>query len=227
MHQGRGCTGLSSTVPAGEFTQSRLMAKTFEECVIPFHALAVHVATGNKTIFSEGELLPAMLASAAVPLLYEPVEIDGEWYCDGALLDLAPTDAICCQHNLDVLIIHHVAQRHEGKTSLDRAMQQPWTMIELLNMLLYQRRPWYLSDQAVTFRHCPCGCGAVIIILEPDLPLLAWPVTSSGPQVLASARQQAGKNLGPYVNAMHGTKEFPPSLFEEISGPGVISGCRG
>lgn len=226
VHQGRGCTGLSSTAPAGDFAQTQLQANTFEECVIPFHALAVHVATGTKTIFSEGELLPAMLASAAVPLLYEPVEIKGEWYCDGALLDLAPTDAICCQHDLDILIIHHVAQRHEGKAALERAIQQSWTMVELLNMLLYQRRPWYLSEEPVTFLHCPCGCGAEIIILEPDLPLLAWPVTTSGPQVLSSARQQARNNLEPHASAIDGTTEFAPSLFEEVTGPGLNSGCR-
>lgn len=211
--QGRGCTGLSSTAAAGEFTRRQLRATTFEACRIPFRALAVHVATGRKRFFSEGKLLPPMLASAAIPLLYEPVEIDGEWYCDGALLDLAPTDAICCQYDLDVLIIHHVAQRQDGPAALARAMRRPWTMLELLNLLLYQRRPWYLSDQSLTLRHCPCGCGAVVVILEPDLPPLDWPVTDSGPAVLASARQQALTLLQPWIPALRGEAEFEPAAF--------------
>lgn len=226
VRQGRGCTGLSSTAPARKFCLEQLRVRTFEECSIPFHALAVHIATGNKTIFETGELVSAMLASAAIPMLYEPVGIGGEWYCDGALLDLAPTDAICCQHQLDILIIHHVAQRQEGKRALLRAMQQPWTMIEILNMLLYQRRPWYLSDKTLSFRHCPCGCGAVIVILEPTLPELVWPVTASGPDVLTSAQEQALEYLQTCLPGFRGEQEFDAALFDDTPAPRHTTGCQ-
>lgn len=222
VRQGRGLTGMSSTDAAREFTRQQLQARTFEACRIPFRALAVHVASGRKHFFSEGELLSPMLASAAIPLLYEPVAIDGEWYCDGALLDLAPTDAICCQYGLDVLIIHHVAQRQDGNSALQRAMQRPWTMLELLNLLLYQRRPWYLSDQPLSFRRCPCGCGATIVILEPELPALEWPVTSSGPAVQEVAGQQAVQLLQPWLAALQGNAAFPAVLFETNRSPSTV-----
>ena len=212
--QGRGLTGVSSTDAAREFTQQQLQAQTFEACPIPFRALAVHVASGRKRFFSEGELLSPMVASAAIPLLYEPVAIAGEWYCDGALLDLAPTDAICCQYGLDVLIIHHVAQRQDGNIALQRALRRPWSMLELLNLLLYQRRPWYLSDQPLALRHCPCGCGATIVILEPELPALELPLTTSGPRVQEAARQQAGQLLQPWLAALKGDAAFPAAQFE-------------
>jgi len=226
VHQGKGCTGFSSSETARDFFQAQLKAKTFEECKYPFHALAINVATGKKTIFSQGTLAPRIVASAAIPLLYQPVEIGGEFYSDGALLDLAPTDAICCQHNLDILIIHHVAQRTEGSASLAHAMKQPWTMIEILNRLLYRQRPWYLSDKAVTVRRCPCGCGALVIVLEPVLPPLNWPVTKKGVEVLQSARQQAAAFFATYQEILLGNEEISKEDIDETDPLLTTSGCQ-
>lgn len=213
VRRGRGLTGLSDTTGAQAFCLEHMQARTFEDCVMPFHALAVHLASGRKHVFRHGPLVPAMLASAAMPVLYEPVEIDGELYCDGALIDLAPVDAICCRHKLDVLIIHHAGQRDEGQAGLRRAMAQPWTLLEIIGMLLYQRRPWYLTGEPVSLRRCPCGCGAAVIVLEPDLPPMPWPVTAHGTEVGESARRQAEAALRPLLPQLGGHAPFAEDTF--------------
>lgn len=58
-----------------------------------------------------------MMASAAMPVLYKPVNIDSRYYSDGASIELAPVDAICCKHGLDALIVHQVGQ-HFGRRPL-------------------------------------------------------------------------------------------------------------
>ncbi len=211
--RGRGLTGLSDTAGAQAFCLEHMQARTFEGCSMPFHALAVHLASGRKHVFRHGPLAPAMLASAAMPVLYEPVEIDGELYCDGALIELAPVDAICCQYGLDVLIVHHAGQRDEGRAGLARAMRQPWTLLEIIGMLLYQRRPWYLTGEPVSLRRCPCGCGAAVIVLEPDLPPMPWPVTTHGTDVGESARAQAEAALRPLLPRITGREPFPEDAF--------------
>lgn len=213
FRQGRGCTGVSSTDAAKKFCLEQLKVRRFEDCIYPFHALAINIATGKKTVFSSGDLATSMVASAAIPLLYHPVEIDGELYCDGALVDLAPTDTICCQHNLDVLIVHHVAQRAGGTASLKKTIQGRWSLIEILNRLLYQRRPWYLSDDLLAFRRCPCGCGALVVVVEPDLPDLTWPFTRNGPLVQQSAQQQTMQALESHATALkYDTESFEDKL---------------
>jgi len=214
IKKGRGYTGMSPTKEAMAFCLRHLQAKTFEDCRIPFYTLAKNLLYGCKTVFEHGELAPRMMASAAAPLLYEPVEIDGQLYCDGALLELSPTDAICCKHQLDVLIIHHVARSNKEKPEIQQVINQPWSMVQILNMLLYQQRPWYLSDSPITFRKCPCGCDALIIVIEPELPELLWPETESGAQVLETAKQQADKLLQPYQDAIKHNKAI---LMENIS----------
>jgi hypothetical protein len=168
-----------------------------------------------------------MVASAAMPVLYRPVAIDGDLFCDGALIDLAPMDAVCCKQSLDVLIIHHVSRRSSTDIEgLNKIVNGRWTMIELLNRLLYHHRPWYLSDEAISFNRCPCGCGAVVIVLEPGLAPFEWPMTDGGDSVLKSVANQIGDLLAPYCadlvsdprNNLPGPKKNNPTHDNTSSG---------
>jgi len=205
--RGRKFTGISKTDAALAFCRKHLAVRCFEQCYVPFHALAICLSSGEKTVFSEGELAPRIVASSAIPLLYQPVEIDGEHYCDGAVIDLAPTDAICCKHDLDVLIVHHVANRVRGFHGTDMVAGNSWPMVEILDTLLFRHRPWYLSDRALTFRRCPCGCKVLIVVLEPRLPELPWPQTGQGRDVRSQAMDQVKKLLNPHVEALRNDPE--------------------
>jgi len=223
-HKGRGYTGLSDTGSALQFTRDNLAVKVFEECVYPFHVLAVNLGTGKKVVFSEGELAPRMTASAAMPILYDPVRIDGEYYCDGALIDFAPTDAICCRHQLDVVIVHHVSQNFGVHRELDRALKDSWAMLEIINRLVFREKPWYLSDKPLSLHHCPCGCGAIVIALKPELPDMRWPVTAGGDKARQGAREQTSSLLQPYLNAiLDDPRKQLPVTGGEVTNP--VSGC--
>lgn len=199
VRRGRGYTGLSGTGAAMDFCREQLAVQTFEECRYPFHALAVSLRQGRKVMFSQGALAPRLVASAAMPILYRPVEIDGDWYCDGALVDLAPMDAICCKHRLDALLIHHVATRHADVRNI---VQCERSMLGVLERLLFRHRPWYLSEERLTFHRCPCQCGAAVIVIEPTLPEMPWPLTEGGPEVQAVAEAQAIELLRPQLEAL-------------------------
>jgi len=223
VNKGRGYTGLSSVEAAIDFCRRSFNVQTFEECSVPFYALAMNLTRGKKVMFERGELAPRVMASAAMPVLYRPVEIDGELYTDGAVIELSPTEAICCKHRLDVLIVHHAAVHREGAEGAAWVAAQPWAMVEILNLLLYRQRPWYLSDDPLTFHQCPGGCGAYIVVLAPVLPELVWPLHDGGAEVQSVARLQARKLLEPYAQIL---KENPsalvPSPVENAS-----DACRG
>ena len=223
-HQGRGYTGLSDTSAALQFTRGNLAVNTFEECLYPFHVLAVNLDTGKKMVFSAGELAPRMTASAAMPILYSPVKIDGKYYCDGALIDFAPTDAICCKHQLDVVIVHHVAQHFGIHRELGTALKDQWAMLEIVNRLVFRERPWYLSGEPLSLHHCPCGCGAIVVAIDPDLPEMRWPVTKDGDAVQSRAREQTETLLQPYLNALKSNPRQQLPVPEKIA-THPASGC--
>ncbi len=91
VRKGRGYTGISDNRAAINFIRSNLASQTFETCPIPFYSLATNLTQGGKTLFSSGDLAPRIMASAAMPVLYRPVEIDGELFSDGATIELAST----------------------------------------------------------------------------------------------------------------------------------------
>jgi len=202
VQKGRGYTGLSDTAAAVEFIRSNLAAQTFEACAIPFHCLAVNLTRGTKTLFNEGELAPRIMSSAAVPVFFRPVEVNAELYSDGAIIEMAPAEAICCKHKLDALIIHHTASYQSGPKGMKYALQQPWTQVEIIQRLLHRERPWYLSDKAVALHHCQCGCGAPIVVVEPELPEFTGSPSRDGPKIEAGALQQALKLLNKYKHVI-------------------------
>jgi predicted acylesterase/phospholipase RssA len=214
VRKGRGYTGLSGTDAAVEFCRRNLAVQTFEECPVPFYTMAMNLGRRTKVLFAKGDLAPRVMASAAIPVLYRPVEIDGELYTDGAVIELAPTEALCCRHRLDALIIHHTAVYREGPTGLAHALMQPWSLVEILNLLLYRQRPWYLAGKPLNFARCPAGCGAPIIVLEPDLPDLTWPLAEGGVQVQHAAIEQTERLLRPYLEAL---RTNPGQLLAQVA----------
>ncbi len=222
-YRGRHFTGVAGMDASLDFCRQNLAVSTFEECRIPFHALATNLTNAEKVMLSEGDLALAIAASAAIPLLYRPVEINGKYYCDGGVIDLGPTDAICCREKLDVLIVHHVATRTKGFHNAHASSEDGWPILGIMDSLLFRNRPWYLSDQPLTFRSCPCGCNALIVVLEPTLPELPWPQTKRGPDVQAAAKFQAETLLEPWMDVL---LSRPHELLEQVT-PQISSPING
>lgn len=63
-----------------------------EDLAVSFECVAASIERASAHYFSEGPLIDAVLASAAVPGLLPPVEIDGEHFLDGGLVASIPLD---------------------------------------------------------------------------------------------------------------------------------------
>lgn len=61
-----------------------------EDLQVPFQCVAASIEAVTDHWFDTGPLIDAVLASAAVPALFPPVEIDGEHFYDGGLVDSVP-----------------------------------------------------------------------------------------------------------------------------------------
>lgn len=67
-----------------------LPVRTFEQLLVPFQCVAASIERAQPRYFDAGPLAPAILASSAVPGLLPPVEIDGEHFIDGGVVDSIP-----------------------------------------------------------------------------------------------------------------------------------------
>ncbi|VXB29045.1 Patatin [Flavobacterium sp. 9AF] len=66
----------------------------FEKLPIPFLCIATNVETGEEVILKKGTLPKALLASGAIPTLYNPIEIDGKMLIDGGVVNNYPVEEL-------------------------------------------------------------------------------------------------------------------------------------
>lgn len=85
----RSRTHIHSPAPLRRQLSERLPA-SFEELEVPFQCVAASIERAAARWFDAGALIPAVLASCAVPGLLPPVQIDGEHYLDGGLVHSIP-----------------------------------------------------------------------------------------------------------------------------------------
>lgn len=65
---------------------------SFDDLPIPFRAIATDLLTGEKVVFSSGDLATAVRASMSVPGVFAPVRVDGRLLVDGGVVDNVPID---------------------------------------------------------------------------------------------------------------------------------------
>jgi NTE family protein len=64
--------------------------KRIEDLPIPLFVGVSNVTDGMVEYLNKGTLSKLVLASASIPVLFSPVQIDGKLYCDGGLLENIP-----------------------------------------------------------------------------------------------------------------------------------------
>jgi NTE family protein len=67
-----------------------LPVRDFARLAVPFQCVATDIGSAREHWFRSGPLVDAVMASAAIPVVYPPVEIDGIHYCDGGIVDDVP-----------------------------------------------------------------------------------------------------------------------------------------
>jgi len=74
--------------------KTSLRSKKFSELKIPLFVSATDLNNGKVVYFSEGDLIEPVIASASIPVLFQPVKINGISYVDGGVLDNLPIKPI-------------------------------------------------------------------------------------------------------------------------------------
>ena len=76
------------------FIEKHLDGKKFEDCKIPFVAVATDIKTGEVVILDKGKMAQAIRASISIPIVFKPVEIEGRMLADGGLSMPVPVEVV-------------------------------------------------------------------------------------------------------------------------------------
>jgi len=79
------------------------VSTTFRETDIPFFCVATDFISGEAVVLKEGNLVRALRASSAIPMVFKPVELNGRLLIDGGLSNPLPVD-VAIQQGADIII---------------------------------------------------------------------------------------------------------------------------
>ena len=137
-----------------------LGAKTFEELAVPFQCVAASIERAAEHWFSSGPLVDAILASASVPGLLPPIEIDGEHFVDGGIVNSIPIGR-AVELGADEIYVLHVGR-------IERPLEVPKRLRDVaLVSFEISRRHRFVRELAAVPE------GVIVHVLptgEPDPP---------------------------------------------------------
>jgi NTE family protein len=148
-------THLHSIEPLRALLEDRLGSIGIEDLPVQFQCCAASIERAAETWFAEGPLATAVTASCAVPGLFGPVEIGGEHYLDGGLVNSLPVGR-AVELGADQIFVLHVGRIEQPLTVPTR----PWEVATVAFEIA--RRHRFASDMAavpegVTVRVMPAG----------------------------------------------------------------------
>ncbi len=70
--------------------ERHLPHRDLDQTAIPLHVVATDILTGTEVVLSSGRAIEAVLASAAIPAVFPPVELEGRYLADGGIANNTP-----------------------------------------------------------------------------------------------------------------------------------------
>jgi NTE family protein len=102
----RSGTHLHSNAPMRRMLEELLPVRRIEDLAVPFQCVAASVERAAPHWFTDGPIVPAVLASAAVPGLLPAVRVGGEHFFDGGLVHSIPVGRAVALGAREVYVLH-------------------------------------------------------------------------------------------------------------------------
>jgi NTE family protein len=175
---------------------------TFEDLTIPVAVTAADLITGELVILDSGPLIPALLATSALPIFFAPVQHQGRWLIDGGVLNNAPFDI--ARHRGADRVLAVIFPR---TTRLDLTPKVPpasqGLSLRMLKQLRGQgqwRQPFLIAEAGIWMLQelvnerradlCPPD-----VVLEIPLPEIGMLSIDAGREAIAAGYDVAQRNL--------------------------------
>ncbi len=97
--------------------ENHLKGKMIEDLVPRFVAIATELGTGHEVWLKKGDLVTALNASFALPGIFKPVEVNGQWMIDGALVNPIPV-SVCRALGARIVIAVNLSSDPFGKAGI-------------------------------------------------------------------------------------------------------------
>ncbi len=147
----RGRTGYLAGQAFARLLERDLPVKRFEDCQKPCLIVALDTVTARRAVFTEGPLILAVVASGAVPVMFNAVEHDGQLLLDGGLVDKAPLMAAHKHLGASSIAVHYLPSDSLTKP-ISHTLARNWTPLKLQARAIDAARRQIYEDQLAQVR---------------------------------------------------------------------------
>ena len=120
-----GKAGIFSTEPIEKLIKEHIPGDSFESLKCKLTIAATNIVECKTDYFNSGCLSKAVAASSCIPMVYEPVKINGNVYLDGGLLNIFPVSPLIGECDLIIgSYVNEISKKLEHlhmKDMLDRS----------------------------------------------------------------------------------------------------------
>lgn len=149
----------------------------FSKLPIPFFCIATNVETGQQVLLDQGNVTQAIMASGALPTLFQPVTINGEVLIDGGVVNNYPIDELR-EKGMDVIIGVDV---QDGLLNREELTSAPDVLIQINNFR--------------TIKVMETKTKKTDIYIKPDIKDYSVVSFDDGSKIIKSGKQAALKKL--------------------------------
>jgi len=177
--------------------------KRIEHCSLPFRATATNVENGKEVILSGGSLVEAIRASIALPVVFQPVKIDGQLLMDGGVSNPVPADVVR-QMGADFVIAVDISSRWVRIDS-DLANSQ--------NTLSFIANAFSVVEYEVAQQ----VLKQADVIMRPPVMNYDWLDFFRAKEIITAGIEETGRNMAVIRKKGNYPKLAPKSIVEAIT----------
>jgi NTE family protein len=167
------------------------MNKDFSELKIPLCVVVTDLCEGRETYILSGNVLDAVMASIAIPVLFKPVKDKEEILVDGGLLNPLPAD-VALKNGCDAIIAVDVEYKTLGRQEIKPTIFN----IAMQSLLLSRERQTEMVKRELAGK-------SNIVLISPDLSNADYLDFSQGKELIPKGEEAARKAM-PQIKAMLG-----------------------
>ncbi len=148
-----------------------------EDLKIPFAAVALDIVSGKEVVLDRGEILPAMMATCALPGILHPVQIEGKLLVDGGWINAVPVETaigLGADFVIGVDVSRTIGEFEEPASGLDIVFR-----CDTISRYALSTEKLRRAD----------------IVLTPEVRHLHWADFSNAEEVIRKGREELERNI--------------------------------
>ncbi len=163
------------------FLVSQLGDSTFYDLKLPFKIVACDIEKREEVVLTEGSLVDAIMASIAVPGMFEPVKIGERLLVDGGIINPLPTNVLMRDGVSKIIAVNTLPSPEDVQKSNKKALN-------IFDMIVK-------NIQASQYLLAEISCQNADIAMHPVLAEVDWYEFYEGERIMKRGEEEAIKYL--------------------------------